>query len=76
MTKQFEESRIPSVESSRTVGSSDSSNEVAAMDRLGDYDLRQLRNMAPGISCSHGTAKDAVDKLAGLVCTQMGEHHM
>nr|XP_029118350.1 serine/threonine-protein kinase CTR1 isoform X1 [Elaeis guineensis]XP_029118351.1 serine/threonine-protein kinase CTR1 isoform X1 [Elaeis guineensis]XP_029118352.1 serine/threonine-protein kinase CTR1 isoform X1 [Elaeis guineensis] len=66
------ESRIPSIESLRTIQPIDSSIEVAVIDRLGDYDLRQLQKTVLSISYNHGTRKDVIDKLARLVCTQMG----
>ncbi|KAJ0972693.1 hypothetical protein J5N97_020652 [Dioscorea zingiberensis] len=67
-----EESRIPSIESLKTVQPSDSSIEVALIDRQGDSDLRQLHNIVVALSCSCSTTQDVVDQLAKLVCSRMG----
>ncbi|XP_074558843.1 serine/threonine-protein kinase CTR1-like isoform X2 [Curcuma longa] len=67
-----EENRIPSIESLRTIHPSESSVEVILIDRQRDPDLRHLETIVNGLSCSRATAKDMVDQLAKLVCTQMG----
>lgn len=67
-----EENRIPSIESLKTVHPSDSSIEVALIDRQYDPDLRQLQSLVAGISCTCNTPKDMVEQLAKLVCTCMG----
>ncbi|WOL03471.1 serine/threonine-protein kinase CTR1 [Canna indica] len=71
-TNVEEENRIPSIESLKAVHPSESSIEVALMDRQDDPDLRHLESVVGGFSCSCATAKDLVDQLAKLVCTQMG----
>ncbi|XP_039120055.1 serine/threonine-protein kinase CTR1 [Dioscorea cayenensis subsp. rotundata] len=67
-----EDSRIPSIESLKTVQPSDLSIEVALIDRQSDPDLRQLQNMVVALSCSCSTTQDVVDQLAKLVCSRMG----
>jgi len=67
-----EESRIPSLESLKTVSPSELSIEVALIDRNSDSDLRQLENMVAGLSCNFTTTNDMVEQLAKLVCSRMG----
>lgn len=67
-----EESRIPSLESLRNVHPSESSIEVALIDRNNDSDLRQLQNLVAGLSCNCTTTNDMVKQLAKLVCSRMG----
>ncbi|KAG6500456.1 hypothetical protein ZIOFF_040301 [Zingiber officinale] len=67
-----EENQIPSIELLKTIHPSESSVEVVLIDRQHDPDLRHLETIVNGLSCSCPTAKDMVDQLAKLVCTQMG----
>ncbi|ONK59434.1 uncharacterized protein A4U43_C08F6390 [Asparagus officinalis] len=67
-----EESRIPSLESLKTVHPNESPIEVAMIDRNSDSDLRQLQNIVAGLSCSCTTTNDMVEQLAKLVCSRMG----
>ncbi|XP_072970936.1 serine/threonine-protein kinase CTR1-like isoform X2 [Typha angustifolia] len=67
-----EGSRVPSIESLKTIRPSESSIEVGVIDKIGDIDLRQLQKMASDITCNCATPKDIADQLARLVCTRMG----
>ncbi|XP_029117550.1 serine/threonine-protein kinase CTR1 isoform X2 [Elaeis guineensis] len=67
-----EESRIPSVESLKTVHPSDLSIEVVLIDRKSDLDLCKLQNLMASLSCNCSTKKDMAEQLAKLVCRQMG----
>lgn len=67
-----EESRIPSIQSLKTVRPSESSIEVSLIDRNSDPDLRQLQNIVLGLSRSCATTNDMVEQLAKLVCSQLG----
>ncbi|XP_073004375.1 serine/threonine-protein kinase CTR1 isoform X3 [Typha latifolia] len=67
-----EGSRVPSIESLKTIRPSESSIEVGVIDKIGDIDLRQLQKMASDITCNYATPKDIADQLARLVCTCMG----
>ncbi|PKA57203.1 Serine/threonine-protein kinase CTR1 [Apostasia shenzhenica] len=67
-----EESRIPSIESLKIIQLSESSIEVILIDKYYDSELRQLTNLAVGLSSSCANTKEIVEQLAKLVCTQMG----
>ncbi|GAB4856402.1 copper transport protein ctr1 [Ancistrocladus abbreviatus] len=68
-----ENGRIPSIESLKSIESSDSSPlEVVLIDRQNDSSLKELQNRVNSISCSCTTPKDVVDQLAKLVCNHMG----
>ncbi|XP_072979871.1 uncharacterized protein [Typha angustifolia] len=67
-----EESRIPSIESLRTVYPNNSSIEVALIDRRIDPNLRLLESKVSTFSCSCPSTKDMVDQIAKLVCTSLG----
>lgn len=67
-----EESRIPTVESLKIIQPSESLITVILVDRCNDPELKQLLNLATGISSRFSTTKEIVEQIAKLVCTQMG----
>ncbi|XP_073126545.1 serine/threonine-protein kinase CTR1-like isoform X2 [Henckelia pumila] len=68
-----ESSRIPSLESLKTVDPAIvSSVEVISVDRRSDPSLKELQNRIHSMSSSCITTKEVVDHLAKLVCNRMG----
>ncbi|XP_020597259.1 serine/threonine-protein kinase CTR1-like [Phalaenopsis equestris] len=71
-TDVHEGSRIPTLESFKFIQPNESSINVIIVDRYSDPELRQLHNLAAGISSSFATTKEIVEQIAKLVCVQMG----
>ncbi|XP_050380367.1 serine/threonine-protein kinase CTR1 [Argentina anserina] len=72
-TDMQETSRIPSIESLRSVDpGTGSSIEVTLIDRRSDPSLKELQNRVLSISCACITTTEIVDQLAKLVCSRMG----
>ncbi|KAH6806082.1 hypothetical protein C2S51_030913 [Perilla frutescens var. frutescens] len=70
---QQESSRIPPLESLRTVDPAIvSSVEVISVDRRGDPSLKELQNRTNNLPSSCATTKEVVEQLAKLVCNHMG----
>ncbi|KAH0460347.1 hypothetical protein IEQ34_011010 [Dendrobium chrysotoxum] len=67
-----EESRIPTIESLKIIQPSESLITVILVDRCNDPELKQLLNLATGISSRFPTTKEIVEQIAKIVCTQMG----
>ncbi|KAL6634241.1 hypothetical protein ACP70R_026912 [Stipagrostis hirtigluma subsp. patula] len=64
--------RVPSIESLRAVNHTESSIEVVIVDKVADYDLRQLISTAIDVSRSRADSKEIATRLAGIVSTKMG----
>ncbi|XP_062219189.1 serine/threonine-protein kinase CTR1-like isoform X2 [Phragmites australis] len=64
--------RVPSIESLRAVSHTESSIEVVIVDKVADYDLRQLITTASDISRNRANSKEIATRLAGIVSTKMG----
>ncbi|PPR95579.1 hypothetical protein GOBAR_AA25087 [Gossypium barbadense] len=64
---------MPSIESLRAIDPhADSSITVVLIDRIRDPSLKELQNWVLKISSSWISTKDAINRLACLVCNQMG----
>lgn len=64
--------RVPSIESLKAVNPTESAIEVVVVDKVADYDLRQLISMAIDVSRNRAESKEIVTRLAGVVSTKMG----
>ncbi|CAD6250831.1 unnamed protein product [Miscanthus lutarioriparius] len=63
---------VPSIESLKAVNPTDSAIEVVVVDKVADYDLRQLISMAIDISRNRADSKEIATRLAAVVSTKMG----
>jgi len=64
--------RVPSIESLKAVNPTDSAIEVVIVDKVADYDLRQLISMAIDVSRNRADSKEIASRLAAVVSTKMG----
>ncbi|CAD6342472.1 unnamed protein product [Miscanthus lutarioriparius] len=64
--------RVPSIESLKAVNPTDSAIEVVIVDKVADYDLRQLISMAIDVSRNRADSKEIATRLAAVVSTKMG----
>uniref|UniRef100_J3LDE4 non-specific serine/threonine protein kinase n=1 Tax=Oryza brachyantha TaxID=4533 RepID=J3LDE4_ORYBR len=67
-----DDTRVPSIESLRAVNPTESSIEVVLIDRMADYDLRQLISTAIDVSRSRADYKEITTRIAGIVSSKMG----
>ncbi|AQK71420.1 Serine/threonine-protein kinase CTR1 [Zea mays] len=65
--------RVPTIESLKAVNPTDSAIEVVIVDKVADYDLRQLISMAIDVSLNRTDSKEIATRLAAVVSTKMGE---
>lgn len=65
-------SRMPSLESLKSVNAIDSSLEVILIDKRGDSHLRELQNKALSLVYGCANKKEVVEQLGNLVCNLMG----
>jgi serine/threonine-protein kinase CTR1 len=63
---------MPSIESLRAVDPADSAIQVVMVDKVADYDLRQLIDVAIDVSRTCADSKEIATRLAGIVSTKMG----
>lgn len=64
--------RVPTIESLKAVNPIDSAIEVVIVDKVADYDLRQLISMAIDVSLNRTDSKEIATRLAAVVSTKMG----
>ncbi|OEL14922.1 Serine/threonine-protein kinase CTR1 [Dichanthelium oligosanthes] len=64
--------RVPSIESLKAANPTDSAIEVVIIDKVADYDLRQLISMAIDVSRSRADSKEIATRLASVVSAKMG----
>ncbi|KAL6899846.1 hypothetical protein ACP4OV_006504 [Aristida adscensionis] len=64
--------RVPSIESLRAVNHTESSIEVVIVDKVADYDLRQLISTTIDVSRNRADSKEIANRLAGIVSAKMG----
>ncbi|AQK71404.1 Serine/threonine-protein kinase CTR1 [Zea mays] len=64
--------RVPTIESLKAVNPTDSAIEVVIVDKVADYDLRQLISMAIDVSLNRTDSKEIATRLAAVVSTKMG----
>jgi serine/threonine-protein kinase CTR1 len=64
--------RVPSIESLKAVDPIESAIEVVIVDKVADYDLRQLIGVAIDVSRTRADSKEIATRLAGVVSTKMG----
>lgn len=64
--------RVPSIESLKAVNPTDSAIEAVIVDKVTDYELRQLINMAVDVSRNRADSKEIATRLAGVVSAKMG----
>ncbi|XP_052142482.1 serine/threonine-protein kinase CTR1-like isoform X1 [Oryza glaberrima] len=64
--------RVPSIESLKAMNPTESSVEVVLIDRVVDYDLRQLISTAIDVSRSRADSREITTRLAGIVSSKMG----
>ncbi|TVU29891.1 hypothetical protein EJB05_21482 [Eragrostis curvula] len=64
--------RVPSIESLKAVDPAKSAIEVVIVDKVADYDLRQLIGMAIDVSRNRADSKEIATRLAAIVSTKMG----
>ncbi|KAF8686677.1 hypothetical protein HU200_043509 [Digitaria exilis] len=64
--------RVPSIESLKAVNPTDSAIEAVIVDKVADYELRQLINMAIDVSRNRADSKEIATRLAGVVSAKMG----
>uniref|UniRef100_A0A0E0K0K0 non-specific serine/threonine protein kinase n=1 Tax=Oryza punctata TaxID=4537 RepID=A0A0E0K0K0_ORYPU len=66
--------RVPSIESLKAMNPTESSMEVVLIDRVVDYDLRQLISTVIDVSRSRADSREITTRLAGIVSSKMGEY--
>uniref|UniRef100_A0A0D9VGK3 non-specific serine/threonine protein kinase n=1 Tax=Leersia perrieri TaxID=77586 RepID=A0A0D9VGK3_9ORYZ len=64
--------RVPSIESLKAMNPTESSIEVVLIDRVTDYDLKQLISTTIDISRSRADSREITTRLAGIVSSKMG----
>jgi serine/threonine-protein kinase CTR1 len=64
--------RVPSIESLKAVNPTESSIEAVIVDKVADYELRQLISMAIDVSRNRADSKEIATRLAGVVSAKMG----
>ncbi|KAK3154238.1 hypothetical protein QOZ80_2BG0188030 [Eleusine coracana subsp. coracana] len=64
--------RVPSIESLKAVDPAESAIEVVIVDKVADYDLRQLIGMVIDVSRTRADFKEIATRLAGIVSAKMG----
>ncbi|CAN6278710.1 unnamed protein product [Urochloa humidicola] len=64
--------RVPSIESLKAVNPTESSIEAVIVDKVADYELRQLISMAIDVSRNRADSKEIATRLAGAVSAKMG----
>jgi serine/threonine-protein kinase CTR1 len=71
-TDAHEESRIPSMESLKSVCPGDSSIQAIIIVRRNDFELGMLENYATSLLSTSADTKDVVNQIAKLVSSKMG----
>ncbi|KAK8462284.1 hypothetical protein SEVIR_1G181300v4 [Setaria viridis] len=64
--------RVPSIESLKAVNPTESAIEAVIVDKVADYELRQLISMAMDVSRNRADSKEIATRLAGFVSARMG----
>ncbi|CAN6251751.1 unnamed protein product [Urochloa humidicola] len=64
--------RVPSIESLKAVNPTESAIEAVIVDKVADYELRQLISMAIDVSRNRADSKEIATRLAGAVSAKMG----
>ncbi|CAL4969053.1 unnamed protein product [Urochloa decumbens] len=64
--------RVPSIESLKAVNPTESAIEAVIVDKVADYELRQLISMAIDVSRNRADSKEIATLLAGAVSAKMG----
>ncbi|KAG2651314.1 hypothetical protein PVAP13_1NG279000 [Panicum virgatum] len=64
--------RVPSIESLKAVNPTESAIEAVIVDKVADYELRQLISMAIDVSRNRADSKEIATRLACIVSAKMG----